>query len=76
MLLYPLLQCFPVPAFISQWEFISSDTSVPVTDCWPLPAPYFTSCECSLTLRSILYSFATVPQVTYSTFLPEKFKIH
>lgn len=51
---------------------MSSDTSVPVTDCWPLPAPYLTSCECNLTFKSVLNNFATVPHVTYSIVLPVK----
>lgn len=36
-----------------------------VQTCCPLPEPYLTSCECSLTLCCTFKSLTTLPQVTY-----------
>lgn len=43
----PRWHTFPVGPLMIQCELTSSEVSTPVTDCWPLPVPYFTSCECN-----------------------------
>lgn len=36
----------------------------PVTDCWPLPLPYATSCECRKVERELCCSFKVEPHAT------------
>lgn len=48
-LAYPLSHDLPSSLITAQWLFASSCSSVPVTDCWPDPVPYLTSCECNRT---------------------------
>lgn len=72
MVTYPRLHDSAMGARTNQWLLESSETSTAVTDCCPDPEPYFTSCEWSRNLKSVLISFSIVPHVTNSAFDPEE----